>query len=266
MNASKSIRIATVAIAIVCNPSAFAIQYDLVNNNTQTVPGTGGSAIFDKAFLQTSGTGAIDPFLRVHDNDNFEQGFNTSNPGGGNPDGFNAINGVWTHDLLLSSLKIVTHNGGSYYQFLLDLGEPSGGSQVDILLNKFNLYTGNTAAPTFAGISGNPDNLGTKRFDMAGNTILFVDESSGNGQSDVLIFVPTAAFAGVTDTYLYLYTELGYIGDNNDPRNADGTFEEFAALEGPNPNTPTTPDGGTTLMLLGASFAVLGAARRFIKR
>src|ERR1041384_884066 len=99
----------TGASLILTSSAAVAIQYDLVNNSSQTVPGAiypGGSpanAIFDKGSLQTSGTGAIDPFLRIHDESNFERGFNTSAGGGGNPDGLNAINGTWTHDLLLSS-------------------------------------------------------------------------------------------------------------------------------------------------------------------
>jgi hypothetical protein len=256
---------------IFTSSGAFAIQYDLVGNGSQTVPGakypggTTANAVFVKGSVQTSGTGAIDPFLRVHDNDNFEQGFNTSNPGGGNPDGMNAINSVHTHDLELATLQYVNLAGINYYQFMLDLGEPTGGSQVTILLEKFNLYTGNNDAPTPTEIASIISGDVGKRFDLAGNTILFIDETSGNGASDVFIYVPIAAFAGVTDKYLYLYTELGLADSGNDPSNADGTFEEFAARVGPNEAPPTVPDGGTTSALLGIACIALSTCRRFIK-
>lgn len=261
MTISKWATIAVMEGAIlVANPNAGALQYDLVNNNSQTVPGLVGSALFESSGQQPTGSGVFNPFLRLHHhgNDPFEQAFNTSAPGNP-PDGFNAINGVHTHDLLFSTLQIINRLGTDYFQFTLDLGEPGNASSSTalLLLQKFDLYTGNTAAPTFAGISGNPANLGTLRFDLAGNTIMFVDKFSGNGQADVNIFVPTAAFAGNTDTYLYLYAEMG--NDNGGPGatdgDAEGTFEEFAALT-------SVPDGGSALVLLGVAITGLSLVRR----
>ena len=255
------------AALLLCSQSAPGVEYNLVTNSTQTVPGLGGAnAIFDKSSLQPTGSGVFDPFLRVRDNDNFEQGFNTSAPGNP-PDGFNAINGVWTHDLLLSSLQVVTHFGsGSYYQFILDLGEPGNETAENadnelVLLKTFNLYTGNNDAPTSLEIGDDPNNLGTKRFDLAGNTIMLFDENSGNGQADVNIFVPTSAFAGVTDTYLYLYTEIGknHIGAPIDG-DAEGSYEEFAARTG-----TSVPDGGATVALMGLALGGLSLSRRFLK-
>src|SRR5262245_9483529 len=112
-NSTPSIRPLGLAVFALCANAAFAIQYDLVTNSTQIIMGSIPSGvIFDKGSLQTSGTGAVDPFLRLHHggNNNSEKGFNTSsleNP----PDGFSAINGSFTHDLLLSTLATVTRNG-----------------------------------------------------------------------------------------------------------------------------------------------------------
>ena len=91
---------------------------------------------------------------------------------------------------------------------------------------------------------------------------MVLDESSGNGQADVSIYVPTSVFAGVTDTYLYLYTEMGLPnrkGGPGQPGDAGGSFEEFSARTGPNVRVP---DGGTTLAMLGLALAGLGGFAR----
>src|SRR6187549_525351 len=122
-NTPTSIRPLGFALFALCANATFAIQYDLVSNSSQIIMGSIPSGvIFDKGSLQTSGTGAIDPFLRLHHGGtaNFEKGFNTSSPDNP-PDGFSAINGSFTHDLLLSTLATVTRNGVDYYQFNLDL-------------------------------------------------------------------------------------------------------------------------------------------------
>lgn len=260
----KLIWAATVAVAAVwtSQQTANATQYDLVNNSSQTVGGINGNdAIFEKAFNRPTGTGVFDPFLRVQEN-NEEKGFNTSNID--NPPNWDAKNGIWTHDLLFGSLQSVNKGGIDYYQFMLDLGEPSGNGKENILLKTFNLYTSGVASRTqgnnpVTGINDNPDNLGTEHFAFsAGNSIMFVDESSGNGQSDVAIYIPTSAFVNPA-AYLYLYVEFG-LSDNNVDGNSDGTFEEFAA------RTSTVPDGGTTLMLFGCALSCLGVVRRVSKR
>jgi len=88
--------------------------------------------------------------------------------------------------------------------------------------------------------------------------------SQGSGGSDpfsfdIVFHVADALIADLTapnaDGYIFVADILGSTG-NTGPVAAITT----------NPNTPTTPDGGTTLMLLGASFAALSATRRFIKR
>src|SRR3989338_1858801 len=79
-------------------------------------------AFFSRTVAQGSGTGNIDPFVRIQENGS-EKGYNT--------DGtleFDTKPGTWTHSLLLSSVPIVNIVGTAYYEFLLDAAEPSGNS------------------------------------------------------------------------------------------------------------------------------------------
>ena len=60
---------------------AHATVVDLINNDSGTITNSYGSAIFEFTQPQPTGTGYIQPFLRVQ-NDPNEQGYNTS---GGTP-------------------------------------------------------------------------------------------------------------------------------------------------------------------------------------
>ncbi len=69
--------------------------------------------------LQPSGTGVLDPFVRIQAKDS-EQGYNTS----GRPLNFDTKNPLnYTHDLAIGSLEAV--NGA--YEFILDIGENNSG-------------------------------------------------------------------------------------------------------------------------------------------
>ena len=75
-------------------------------------------AIFGEVSPQPTGTGYIDPFLRLQAR-NQEQGYNTSAPfhlDQKKPDNF-------THDLLLSKVPLKTINGVQYREFFLDINE-----------------------------------------------------------------------------------------------------------------------------------------------
>ena len=75
-------------------------------------------AIFGEVSPQPTGTGYIDPFLRLQAR-NQEEGYNTSAPfklDEKKPDNF-------THDLLLSKVPLQTINGVQYREFFLDINE-----------------------------------------------------------------------------------------------------------------------------------------------
>jgi len=85
----------------------------------------------------------------------------------------------------------------------------------------------------------------------------------------------TSINLGAGGTYLYLFakydgpnygSEVWYVGDLSGtitiPATAGGYGLSGWTLFG---SAATTPDGGTTVMLLGAALSVLGMARRYIK-
>src|SRR5919206_2867569 len=99
--------IASMFVLGVCTVGHATIVDLTGSNNTGSING----AQFAFTTQQPTGTGVIQPFLRVQ-NTPTEQGYNTS---GGTP--FDDKAGIWTHDIQFSDLKTtaVTINGTSYY-------------------------------------------------------------------------------------------------------------------------------------------------------
>src|SRR6266404_554451 len=107
--------------------SARATIVDLINNDSGTING----AIFEFT-TPPSGTGIIDPFLRVQA-DGTEQGYNTSNP---SPP-FDDKTGVFTHDVTFAELMTteVTIGGQNYFKILLDVNQSGSGNATFISLD-----------------------------------------------------------------------------------------------------------------------------------
>ena len=154
-------------------------------------------------------------------------------------------------------------NGGNIYLF-------GGVNAVDVNVNATtwtigsfvatNSGTGFTPGPLSDGGSGNVDGFGTLNqtvnssdgFTHASNFISFgLTNTSGTWLSDTTVLIANAqgAFAAA---HIFVTTS---------PANASNSalVTGFAANGG-----STVPDGGTTVMLLGAALGALGMARRFI--
>ncbi len=89
----KTIRISSLIAAgsLLLATGAHSTVVDLINGDSGTITNSYGTAIFEFTQPQPTGTGYIQPFLRVQ-NDPSEQGYNTS---GGTP--FDDKAGPWTH-------------------------------------------------------------------------------------------------------------------------------------------------------------------------
>lgn len=224
---------------------------------------------------QPSGTGVLDPFLRVQDNGT-EQGYNSTQANQGALP-FDEKFGIWTHDLAFSALQAI----GGYYNFVLDIGEPvseaQGALQSLLSLDGLKLYVTDTPGQNSSSVdlNGNASGiLGTLLWDMDALTDNYVlldanrEGKPGNGVSDMLMQVPTSVFAGVSGTqYIILWSRFGLQEVANAGSESFGTFEEWAHLTVPGGGDGGGGGGGVipepaSLLLMGAGLIGFGLARR----
>jgi len=210
-------------------------------------------AIFTTNVQQPTGTGVIDPFVRLETNQSIEKGFNTD---------FRPIeagndakqDAQYTHSLKVADLQAT----GGYYQFLLDINQNNSGPGHQSLLNLNDLKVFVANSPTLNGYTGTGFSSGpsTLVYNMDGplvtddnGVLLDYNLNSGSGSGDLYVNIPTAGFSA--GTYVYLYSSFGVPNPNNDG------FEEWAAIA--KQGTPLVPVpasvwGGLALMgLVGAA-------------
>jgi len=228
--------------------------------------GTINGGYFEVGSVHPAGTGVFNPFLTIQQNGN-EQGYNTL----GELQFDEKRQPEWTHELLLSSLKVVTSpNGTQSYEFTLDLNENDSLKGRLISLDELQIYRANadnyshlnTSTMTF---SDGPSNL-VYDLDASGDSSVLLNYdviSRGSGSSDLNVYIPTALFTG-SRPYVYLYSKFGTFGDPAEfDFTTDAGFEEWRAVTGANPPVvpvPTAVYGG--LMLLGGlAFGKLRARR-----
>src|SRR5882757_1818400 len=147
--------IVLIVAIIICTTVGRATVVDLTGSNDS---GTINGAQFVFTTPQPTGTGVIQPFLRL-ENSPVEQGYNTS---GGTP--FDDKAGPWTHNLTFADLvtTAVTIGGQNYFKLMLDINEP-GGSKSTITLNQLQFYTSSQGSLTTTNISS----LGALRYSFS---------------------------------------------------------------------------------------------------
>jgi len=202
-------------VATICTTLGYATVVDLTGSNDS---GAINGAQFVFTAPQPTGTGVIQPFLRV-ENTPIEQGYNTS---GGTP--FDDKAGPWTHDLTFGDLQNtqVTLGGVSYFKLLLDVNEP-GGSKSLISLDQLQFYTSTAGSQTTTNVGS----LGSLRYTFGSEDRVILDASRnhGSGSGDMYAYIPTSDFAGSKKSdFVYLYAHFG----NTDASQAG--FEEWALV------------------------------------
>jgi hypothetical protein len=251
MTQTKTRRLSSAVTLALAIAGAVPLQAVTLDLTTSTTSGSINGANFVRSDAASTGTGVIQSFVRLS--------------GTGTAEGYNAdarpvmpdvnTSPIFTHDLLLSSVPIV--NG--YYEFLLDINQTSANPLLS--LDQLRIYTRGTALTSADALS---DLAGSSlRYDMdaapAGNSVVYLNYNlnSGSGSGDLFVYIPTSAF-GLTSEYVYLYSKFGESGGVYAEN--DG-FEEWAVRTATT-NTPSVPDGGTTVLLLGAALTVVAAIRR----
>jgi hypothetical protein len=273
------VALSAVAFAVVTtSASAAVVTLDCkLGCNLATIPGDTSGVLWSTETVHPSGTGVFDPFVRIQgkggDNGaDIEDGHNTDGKLSNDEK-----NGTWTHSVLTSDLATITFNdpntnvSTTYYQFMLDLGEPADLDKSLLSLDQFKICTGSSGSLT----KEDDCPVSPYHYNMDDNQVPAVDATilldynligQGNGGSDLFVYVPAALFVD-PDDFFYLYTSFGEQQGNY---LAQGTFEEWAAKVGGSDTTgdDTTSGGETTgptgvpepgtLSLLGAGLALVG--------
>lgn len=247
-------KVLLVLVSAIVATRASAILIDL----TTVTEGEANGAIFTAADLHGEGTGNLDPFVRLHDNEgdknDIDTGYNSSSSEL-MPD---VKSGPWTHDVMLSEIPVVTIGEEDYYEFLLDINQTGQDKTLSIdVLRFFTTPTAVDPADDYTDLTS----VGTLRYDMDvgsdGNSKVYA-AGIGSGIADMFAYIPTSAFVGASGShYLYLYTEMGATG--GDYKANDG-YEEWGVRTG----GTYVPDAGSTASLLGVALLAMAAFRRSV--
>lgn len=215
-------------------------------------------AIFTTNDLQATGTGLIDPFLRIQANGS-EQGYNEDyNPGPAGTPNFDEKTGIWTHSVPMSELGTINIGGTDYYQFLLDINQTNANPYLT--MNSLELFQSSTANPNCGTSVGSCLGALAYNLDAGGNNsvMLNYDLNPGSGAGDLWAYIPTTDFSG-TSGYLIMYSAFGAppcpVGETC--LSNDG-FEEWAVV----PNTTPIPEPGSLALFGTGILSMAGYLRR----
>ena len=247
----------TTSVAITMLAGLQISQAVTINLTTSGTSGTANGGLFVQIDNGSTGTGVIEPFVRLQANGT-EQGYNTDlKP---MPD---VKTGTWTKDILLSAVPVVSVGSIPYYQFLLDINEKNDENGRLLSLYQLQIFT-KLGALTSANEYSDLTSGATKVWDLDvgsdGNSLIELNYSlnPGSGYGDMFAYIPVSAVGTDLTKNLYLFSAFGT------PQTSDAGFEEWAVLRNSTPPPSRVPDGGTTVTALGFALLGLGSIRKLI--
>jgi hypothetical protein len=198
-----------------CVPAIAAPTLDL------TTAGSSGyinEAYFMQIDPQATGTGLIDPFVRLSTNQPVSQGYNTSF----RPLQYDENNSPnFTRTLSLIEVPVFNYDGISYREFLLDINQNGTKDGRMLSLDQIEIYLNDDP-----DLIGYPDSFGTPIYELGTDNWIKLNArlNHGSGSGDMLAYIPNDLFTG--GKYVYFYSKFG----ENCPNN--GGFEEWAVRKG----------------------------------
>jgi hypothetical protein len=235
--------LAVCAAAVAVGPAA-ATVLDLY---TLGASGTIGDAYFEQVNHQSTGTGVIDPFLRMQANGS-EMGVNSDGPYT-----MDEKSGIWTHAIRVSDFGIYDLNGTPTIRVLLDINETNSAPLLS--MDQLKFYT--SAVGTYNTVA-DLNAHGTLVYDMGAGNQVNLDYSleAGSGAGDMMAYLPYSLFSPHQTEFLYLFSQFGASGGD---LSSDDGFEEWTRVDGlAPPPPPPVPEPASLLLLGGGILGLVG--------
>src|SRR5258706_5722981 len=165
---------------------------DLATTSPQNA---GNGALFYSTDLQPTGTGVIQPFVRIQAKPT-EEGYNTD--GVIEFDTKDQAGSNWTHSITLSQVPIVNIGGVNYREFVLDINETKTVTGRLLSMNDVQVFLSNS--PSLSGF-----NRTTMTFASPGATQVYDMDAGPNG--DQLVRMDYSQASGSSSGGLFAYVK-----------------------------------------------------------